>query len=66
MVSPAVGKVILVPFDEVGAEYHGKHHYVCPCGRCSQPFLIRQSLSDSRQIRDHNRREDPLREREQA
>jgi hypothetical protein len=30
--------------DKVDAEYHGEHYYVCLCGRCSQPFLIRQSL----------------------
>jgi hypothetical protein len=32
------------PLDEIGTEYHGEHYYVCLCGRCSQPFLIRQSL----------------------
>jgi len=32
------------PLDAVDAEYHGEHYYVCLCGRCSQPFLIRQSL----------------------
>ena len=32
------------PPDEVDAEYHGEHYYVCLCGRCSQPFLIHQSL----------------------
>ena len=32
------------PLEEFGAEYHGEHYYVCICGRCSQPFLIRQSL----------------------
>lgn len=32
------------PIDEIGAEYHGEHYYVCLCGRCGQPFLIRQSL----------------------
>jgi hypothetical protein len=32
------------PLDEVDAEYHGEHYYVCLCGRCNQPFLIRQSL----------------------
>jgi hypothetical protein len=32
------------PLDEADAEYHGEHYYVCLCGRCSQPFLIRQSL----------------------
>ena len=31
-------------FDEIGAEYYGEHYVVCLCGRCSQPFLIRQSL----------------------
>ncbi len=30
--------------DEVDAEYHGEHYYVCLCSRCNQPFLIRQSL----------------------
>ena len=29
--------------DEIGGEYHGEHYYVCLCGRCDQPFLIRQS-----------------------
>lgn len=32
------------PHDEIDAEYHGEHYYVCLCGRCNQPFLIRQSL----------------------
>ena len=32
------------PIDEVDAEYHGDHYFVCLCSRCSQPFLIRQSL----------------------
>jgi hypothetical protein len=32
------------PIDEVDAEYHGDHFFVCLCRRCSQPFLIRQSL----------------------
>lgn len=32
------------PLDEIHAEYHGDHYYVCLCRRCSQPFLIRQSL----------------------
>ncbi len=32
------------PLDEIDTEYHGEHYYVCLCGRCSQPFLIRQSL----------------------
>ena len=32
------------PLDEIDAEYHGEHYYVCLCVRCSQPFLIRQSL----------------------
>jgi len=35
----------LSPIDEVDAEYHGEHYYVCLCGRCGQPFLIRQSIS---------------------
>jgi hypothetical protein len=30
--------------DEIDTEYHGEHYCVCLCGRCSQPFLIRQSL----------------------
>jgi len=30
--------------DEIDAEYHGEYYYICVCGRCSQPFLIRQSL----------------------
>jgi len=34
----------LNPIDEVDTEYHGEHYYICLCGRCSQPFLIRQSL----------------------
>jgi len=34
----------LSPIDEIDAVYHGEHYYVCLCGRCSQPFLIRQSL----------------------
>lgn len=29
---------------EIDTEYNGDHYYVCLCGRCSQPFLIRQSL----------------------
>jgi len=32
------------PLDETDTEYHGEHYYVCLCGRCSQSFLIRQSL----------------------
>lgn len=32
------------PYDEIDAEYQGEHYFVCLCGRCSQPFLIRQSL----------------------
>lgn len=32
------------PIDEVDTEYHGDHYYVCQCGRCSQAFLIRQSV----------------------
>lgn len=32
------------PMDEINAEYHGEYYYVCICGRCNQPFLIRQSL----------------------
>lgn len=32
------------PIDEVDAEYHGEHYSVCLCRRCSQPFLMRQSL----------------------
>lgn len=32
------------PLDATDTEYHGDHYYVCLCGRCSQPFLIRQSL----------------------
>ena len=32
------------PLDEIDTEYHGEHYYVCLCRRCSQPFLIRQSL----------------------
>ena len=32
------------PYDEIDAEYYGEHYVVCLCGRCSQPFLIRQSL----------------------
>jgi hypothetical protein len=31
-------------FDDIDTEYHGERYYVCLCGRCSQPFLIRQSL----------------------
>jgi hypothetical protein len=34
----------ICPLDEVDAEYHGEHYYVCLCGRCRQPFLVRQSL----------------------
>jgi hypothetical protein len=30
--------------DEIDAEYHGDIYFVCLCPRCSQPFLIRQSL----------------------
>lgn len=30
--------------DEIETEYHGDYYYVCLCGRCSQPFLIRQSV----------------------
>lgn len=30
--------------DEVDTEYHGDLYFVCLCGRCGQPFLIRQSL----------------------
>jgi hypothetical protein len=33
------------PLDEIDSEYHGEHYYVCLCGRCGQPFLIRHSLS---------------------
>jgi hypothetical protein len=32
------------PEDEIDAVYYGEHYYVCLCGRCNQPFLIRQSL----------------------
>ena len=32
------------PVDWVDAEYHGEHYFTCLCGRCSQPFLIQQSL----------------------
>jgi hypothetical protein len=32
------------PLDEIDTEYHGELYYVCLCRRCSQPFLIRQSL----------------------
>lgn len=32
------------PLDEIDSQYHGEHYYVCLCGRCSHPFLIRQSL----------------------
>jgi len=32
------------PIDELDSEYHGDHFFVCLCRRCSQPFLIRQSL----------------------
>ena len=32
------------PLDEIDTEYHGEHYYVCLYSRCSQPFLIRQSL----------------------
>lgn len=32
------------PIDEVDAEYHGDHYYICQCGRCSQAFLVQQSL----------------------
>ncbi len=32
------------PSDESDAEYYGEHYIVCLCGRCSQPFFIRQSL----------------------
>jgi hypothetical protein len=30
--------------DCVDTEYYGEHYYICLCGRCNQPFLIRQSL----------------------
>ena len=30
--------------DEIDTEYLGEHYFVCLCGRCRQPFLIRQSL----------------------
>lgn len=30
--------------DDIDTEYHGEHYYACLCGRCSQPFLIRESL----------------------
>lgn len=32
------------PFGDADTEYHGELYYVCLCRRCSQPFLIRQSL----------------------
>ncbi len=32
------------PIDEIDTEYHGDHYFVCLCRRCSQPFLIRQSV----------------------
>lgn len=32
------------PIDEADAEYHCDLYFVCLCPRCSQPFLIRQSL----------------------
>lgn len=49
------------PFDEVDTEYHGEHYYICVCGRCSQPFMIRQSLVwDPRRIRNRNGREGSL------
>ncbi|MDP3183376.1 MAG: DUF4145 domain-containing protein [Desulfobaccales bacterium] len=32
------------PIDEVDTDYHGDLYFVCLCRRCSQPFLIRQSL----------------------
>lgn len=32
------------PLDEVETEYHGEHYYISVCGRCSQPFMIRESL----------------------
>jgi len=34
----------ICPLDELDTEYHGERYFVCLCGRCSQPFLIRQSL----------------------
>lgn len=30
--------------DEIDSEYHGDNYFVCLCQRCSQPFLVRQSL----------------------
>ena len=32
------------PIDEIDCEYHGEHYFVCICGRCSQPFLVRHSV----------------------
>ena len=32
------------PIDDVDTEYHGDHYSVCQCRRCTQPFLVRQSL----------------------
>lgn len=32
------------PLDEVDTEYHGQYYSVALCGRCSRPFLIRESL----------------------
>lgn len=32
------------PLEEIDTEYNGEHYYVCLCGRCSHPFLIRPSL----------------------
>lgn len=34
----------ITPLDKADAEYYGEHYSVCLCPRCSQPFLIRQSL----------------------
>jgi hypothetical protein len=34
----------LNPIDEVDSEYHGDNYYVYLCNRCSQPFLIRESV----------------------
>jgi hypothetical protein len=32
------------PIDEADTEYYGDNYSVCLCRRCSQPFLVRQSL----------------------
>ncbi len=32
------------PVDPADSEYHGEHYSIALCGRCSEPFLIRESL----------------------